>query len=74
MAGVPAQDRAGPLLLVVSTALLAAGGVAWWLEAAPLADGAWLAGTLVGLVFALGTTARALHERRPTVDVIAVLA
>ncbi|MBC7291979.1 MAG: heavy metal translocating P-type ATPase, partial [Actinotalea sp.] len=62
------------LLLVVSTALLAAGGVAWWLDAVSAADRLWAAGTLVGLAFAVGTTLRAARERRPTVDVIAVLA
>nr|WP_297425928.1 heavy metal translocating P-type ATPase [uncultured Actinotalea sp.] len=74
MAAAPAQDRTVPLLLVLTTTLLAAGAVAWWLDAARVAEPTWFAATAVGLVFALASTARAARERRPTVDVIAVLA
>ncbi len=61
-------------LFVVATALLVAGGVAWLLGADAPAGWAWLAGTVLGLVSALATTLDAVRERRPTVDVIAVLA
>jgi heavy metal translocating P-type ATPase len=69
-----AQDRTSPLLLVLTTALLAAGGAAWWLGDARAAEGAWLGATVAGVLYALAASARALRERRPTVDVIAVMA
>ena len=62
------------LLFVVSTLLLAVGSVAWALDATTTADAAWLAGTLLGLGGALVTTVNAFRQRRPTVDVIALLA
>ncbi|WP_225752809.1 heavy metal translocating P-type ATPase [Actinotalea sp. Marseille-Q4924] len=74
MAAAAAQERGSLLLLVVSGALLAAGGGAWWAGAAGAAEILWLAAGLLGLAFAIATTARAARERRPTVDVIAVLA
>lgn len=62
------------VVLVLSVILLAGGGVAWWSGAGELADRLWVAGTVLGLVFALLAMAEALRDRRPTVDVIAVLA
>ena len=62
------------VVLVLSLVLLAGGGGAWWAGAGAAADGMWVVGTVVGLVFALATTADAARHRRPTVDVIAVLA
>ena len=59
---------------VVATTLLATGGLAWLLDARGPADGLWLAGTLLGLVSAVVTTVDAARHRRPTVDIIAVLA
>ena len=62
------------LLFAVSTLLLAVGSGAWALDATAAADAAWLAGTLLGLGGALVTTVNAFRQRRPTVDVIALLA
>ena len=62
------------VVLVLSVLLLAGGGVAWWAGAHPAADGMWVAGTLLGLGFALASTIDAARHKRPTVDVIAVLA
>ena len=62
------------LLFAVSTLLLAAGGAATLLDEPRVASASWVAGTVVGLLAALGWTAEALRSRRPTVDVIAVLA
>ncbi len=62
------------LLFAVSTLLLTAGGIATLLDEPGAASACWVAGTVVGLLAALGWTAEALRSRRPTVDVIAVLA
>ncbi|MCV2393835.1 heavy metal translocating P-type ATPase [Actinotalea sp. M2MS4P-6] len=62
------------IVLALSAVLLAGGGLAWWSDATDAADALWAAGTVLGLVFALASMAEALRERRPTVDVIAVLA
>lgn len=70
-----ALRRHGELLLfAVSTSLLLAGGTAWLLDAAAVARGLWVAGTVLGLLAALAWVADAVRLRRPTVDVIAVLA
>jgi cation transport ATPase len=68
------REHGGDALLVVSLALLGAGGLGWLAGAHAAAEGFWVVGTLLGLVLSLAWTARALRERRPTVDVIAVLA
>lgn len=68
------RDAKELLLFVTSTALLLAGGVAWLLDAGTLATALWVVGTLEGLVASIGWTLAALRERRPTVDVIALLA
>lgn len=62
------------IVLGLSVVLLAAGAVAWAAEAEGTADWLWAAGAVLGLVFALLAMGAALRERRPTVDVIAVLA
>ncbi len=62
------------VVLALSVILLAGGAVAWWSGAEAVADGLWVAGTVLGLVFALLAMGEALRDRRPTVDVIAVLA
>ena len=59
---------------MLSLLLLAGGGGAWWAGAHGIADVLWVAATLVGLLFALVSTVDAARHRRPTVDVIAVLA
>ena len=62
------------LLFVVSTLLLAVGGTGWLLDLTATASAFWIAGTVLGLLAAVGWTFAALRLRRPTVDVIAVLA
>ncbi len=62
------------LLFSVSTLLLGVGGVLWLTGPADAADVCWAAGTVLGLVASVATTAAAVRRRRPTVDVIALLA
>jgi heavy metal translocating P-type ATPase len=62
------------MLLVASMVLLFAGGFAWLAGERVAAEWLWVVGTLLGLVLSLAWTGRALRERRPSVDVIAVLA
>ncbi|HET7822158.1 MAG TPA: heavy metal translocating P-type ATPase [Ornithinibacter sp.] len=68
------RERAPLLLLLASLTLLVAGGVAWLLDAPPVADAVWAAGAALGLVASLGWTVAAVRRRQPSVDVIAVLA
>jgi heavy metal translocating P-type ATPase len=72
MAGI--RSHLEVLVLAVTTALLAGGGLARWAAEPAAADLAWVAATLIGLVFALSATLEAARQKRPTVDVIAVLA
>lgn len=72
MAGI--RSHLEVAVLAVTTALLAGGGVAWWAEHPRAAGLAWTAAALLGLAFALSATLEAARHRRPTVDVIAVLA
>jgi heavy metal translocating P-type ATPase len=67
-------DRRPLVLFVASALLLAVGGGLWLAGAERSADLTWLAGTAVGVVASLATTATAVRRRRPTVDVIALLA
>ncbi|TIC84898.1 heavy metal translocating P-type ATPase [Nocardioides sp. GY 10113] len=60
------EFAAGTALLLLGSAL--------WLLGSGAADLAWLAATLLGLVASLATTVDAVRRRRPTVDVIALLA
>ncbi len=62
------------VVLIVSSLLLAGGAVAWWTSAPDAATALWVAGTILGLILALAATLDAARHRRPTVDVIAVLA
>jgi heavy metal translocating P-type ATPase len=62
------------LLFATSTALLLIGGVAWLLAAESVASAAWVAGTVLGLLFSVWSTAAAVRRRQPSVDIIAVLA
>ncbi len=62
------------VVLALAAALLGAGGLAWALDAPGAADALWAAGAVVGLLFALAAMGEALRDRRPTVDVVAVLA
>ena len=68
------RDRLPLVFFGISVALLVAGSVAHFLSAAALASDLWKAGTVLGLAVSVATTARAVRQRQPTVDVIAVLA
>lgn len=61
------------VLLVLTVGALAAGGIAWLLEAAVVAAGCWIAGTAIALLPALAWVLLALRKGRVGVDVIAVL-
>ncbi|MFC9926555.1 heavy metal translocating P-type ATPase [Streptomyces sp. NPDC127190] len=69
--GVP---RLEPVLLAVTTAALAAGGLAWLTGAGGLADLLWGLGTLSAVVPAAGWVLAALRQGHAGVDLIAVLA
>ncbi len=62
------------IVLVVSGLLLAGGAIAWWADADAASRWMWIACTVLGLVFALAATVQAARQKRPTVDIIAVLA
>ena len=68
------RDRLPLLFFATSAALLVAGVVAHFASAEAAARALWVAGTVLGLVVSVATTARAARARQPTVDVIAVLA
>jgi heavy metal translocating P-type ATPase len=68
------RDSGELLLFATSLVLLLAGGAGWLLGARTVAEVSWVAGTLIGLAASTAWTAAALRRRRPTVDVIAVLA
>ncbi|WP_225851073.1 heavy metal translocating P-type ATPase [Streptomyces sp. HPF1205] len=63
-----------PVLLVVTAAALAAGGVAWLAGARSAADACWAAGTVAAIVPAVAWVLHALRRGRAGVDLIAVLA
>jgi heavy metal translocating P-type ATPase len=63
-----------PVLLAVTLAALASGGVAWLVGNSDLADGFWIAGAVAGLLPATGWVVSALVHRRMGVDLIVVLA
>jgi heavy metal translocating P-type ATPase len=63
-----------PCLLFLTLAALAVGAVAWLAGYADLADACWIAGTVAGLVSAIGWVLGALARKRIGVDLIAVLA
>jgi len=68
------RDRLELVLFVSSAVSLVAGGAAWLPGMVALADGLWLAGTLLGLAFSIGWTVDAIRRHQPSVDVIALLA
>lgn len=59
----------GPVLVAVTVGALAAGGIAWLVGSRRVADGCWIAGTVVAVVWALAARRRG----RAGVCVIAVL-
>ncbi|MFJ4557365.1 heavy metal translocating P-type ATPase [Streptomyces massasporeus] len=63
-----------PALLVVTTAAVTAGGIAWLVGADGLADLLWGLGTVAAVVPAVGWVWSALRRGHAGVDVIAVLA
>ena len=66
--------RSAPLLLVVTTAGLTAGGVAWLAGADGAADAAWLSSAACGLAYASWVAVASIAHGRLSVDVIALLA
>ena len=64
---------AEPVLVAVTLGALAAGGIAWLAGARRIADGCWIAATVVALVPALVWVLAALRRGRVGVDLIAVL-
>ncbi len=69
-----AQRRLVPIQAAVSTLLLALGGILWLRGSEAAAEASWLVGSALGLLASLASTAQAVRRRRPTVDVIALLA
>jgi heavy metal translocating P-type ATPase len=68
------EARFQVVLFAAATVLLVAGGGLWLAGVGRASELTWLAGTVLGVVAALATTIAALRLRRPTVDVIALLA
>ncbi|OBH08629.1 heavy metal translocating P-type ATPase [Mycobacterium sp. E3247] len=62
-----------PALAAVTAAALAAGGIAWLAGARRIADGSWIAGTVVAVIPAVVWVIAALRRGRFGVDLIAVL-
>ncbi len=62
------------LLLVVTAAGLAAGGLAWLAGAGGVADACWLVSAAFGLGYALWSAVDSIRRGRLGVDVIALLA
>ena len=67
------RDLVEPTLVGLTTAALAAGGVAWLCEAHGLADVLWVIATVLAIVPGVVWTAVSLRRGRVGVDVIAVL-
>jgi cation transport ATPase len=66
--------RSAAVLLSLTAAGLAAGGVAWLAGAGGTADVAWLAAAACGLGYALWSAGESIRRGRLGVDVIALLA
>ena len=62
-----------PALVILTVGALAAGGIAWLAGWHVVADGCWIAGTLVAVVPAVWWVLVALRQGRAGVDLIAVL-
>ncbi|MGW7404093.1 heavy metal translocating P-type ATPase [Streptomyces sp. NPDC054833] len=63
-----------PILLIVTSAALAAGGALWLIGATDLADLCWALGTLAAIGPAVGWVLAALRHGHAGVDLIAILA
>ncbi|NUR85140.1 MAG: HAD-IC family P-type ATPase, partial [Nonomuraea sp.] len=73
-AGARSWRSLEPVLLGVTAAALAAGGIAWLAGARTLADVCWTLGTVAAIVPAVAWVLGALRRGRAGVDLIAVLA
>jgi heavy metal translocating P-type ATPase len=62
-----------PVLACITVSALAAGGVAWLVGARQVADGCWIAATLIAVVPAILWVSAALRRGRTGVDLIAAL-
>src|SRR5271165_2928187 len=62
-----------PVLVAVTVGALAAGGIAWLAGWHRVADGCWIAGTVVAVAPAVVWVLAALRRGRVGVDLIAVL-
>lgn len=62
-----------PTLVVLTVGLLVIGGLAWLFDARVVADGCWIAATVVAVVPALTWVVLALRRGQVGVDIIAVL-
>ena len=78
--GVAARERwvqttrwVEPVLVTVTVIALTAGGIAWLVGATTVADGCWIAGTVVAVIPAVVWVLAALRRGRFGVDLIAVL-
>ncbi|WP_123024432.1 heavy metal translocating P-type ATPase [Mycolicibacterium stellerae] len=67
------RSHVEPTLVVLTVGALAAGGIAWLARSHPVADGFWIAGTVVAVVPALAWMLAALRRGSAGVDLIAVL-
>ncbi|MFF9481870.1 heavy metal translocating P-type ATPase [Streptomyces sp. NPDC014733] len=74
LAAALVSPRLEPVLLAVTAAALALGGIAWFMEARDRADLFWGLGTLAAVVPAVGWMIGALRHGRTGVDLVAVLA
>ncbi|MBB1261909.1 heavy metal translocating P-type ATPase [Streptomyces alkaliterrae] len=74
LSGALALPRLEPVLLVLTSAALTCGGVAWLAGDGGLADLFWAVGTLFAIVPAIGWVVAALRRGQAGVDLIAVLA
>lgn len=62
-----------PALVTGTVGALAAGGIAWLGDGRGVADGCWIAGTLIAIAPAAGWVISALRRRRGGVDLIALV-
>ena len=62
-----------PVLVALTVGALSAGGIAWLAGSHQVADGCWIAGTVVAVVPAVVWVLAALRRGRVGVDLIAVL-